>query len=66
MRDILESVAAGEVSPAAAEAELRGYVTGDAGRFDAARERRSGVPEAVLADDKTPASRRRVVASRRD
>lgn len=55
MRDILESVAAGDISPAAAEAELRGYVTGDAGRFDAARVRRSGVPEAVLADGKTPA-----------
>ena len=54
MRDILEAVAAGELSPAAAEAELAGYVTGDAGRFDAARERRSGVPEAVLAERKTP------------
>jgi NCAIR mutase (PurE)-related protein len=63
MRDILESVAAGEVSPAAAEAELRGYVTGDAGRFDAARERRSGVPEAVLADDKTPAEVAALVAT---
>jgi NCAIR mutase (PurE)-related protein len=55
MRDILEAVAAGELSPAAAEARLAGYVTGDAGRFDAARESRSGVPEAVLAEGKTPA-----------
>jgi hypothetical protein len=55
MRDVLERVAAGELSPAAAEAELRGYATTDDGRFDAARERRRGVPEAVLADEKTPA-----------
>jgi NCAIR mutase (PurE)-related protein len=54
MRDILEAVAAGEMSPEAAEAKLAGYVTGEAGRFDAARERRSGVPEAVLGTDKTP------------
>jgi NCAIR mutase (PurE)-related protein len=66
MRDILESVAAGEVSPAAAEAKLRGYATGDAGRFDAARERRSGVPEAVLADGKTPAEVASLVATSLD
>ena len=54
MRDILEAVAAGELSPAAAEAQLSGYVTSDAGRFDATREQRSGVPEAILATDKTP------------
>jgi len=54
MREILNAVAAGELSPEAAEARLRGYVTSDAGRFDAAREHRSGVPEAVLATDKTP------------
>ena len=53
MRDILDAVAAGELSPAEAEAELRGYATGDAGRFDAAREERSGVPEAVLGEGKT-------------
>ncbi|WP_255198240.1 nickel pincer cofactor biosynthesis protein LarB [Halorarius litoreus] len=55
MRDILEQVAAGDLSPAAAEVELRGFATTEAGRFDAAREGRSGVPEAVLADGKTPA-----------
>jgi NCAIR mutase (PurE)-related protein len=55
MRELLDAVAAGEVSPAEAEAELAGYATGAAGRFDAARETRSGVPEAVLADGKTPA-----------
>ena len=55
MREILDAVAAGELSPAAAEAELRGYATGDAGRFDATRARRSGVPEAILGADKTPA-----------
>ncbi|PSP96448.1 hypothetical protein BRC94_12440 [Halobacteriales archaeon QS_5_70_17] len=54
MRELLEAVAAGNLSPAAAEAELRGYATGDAGRFDAARVDRSGVPEAVLAEGKTP------------
>jgi NCAIR mutase (PurE)-related protein len=55
VREILEAVAAGEVSPEAAEARLRGYATGEAGRFDAARTRRSGVPEAVLGAGKTPA-----------
>jgi NCAIR mutase (PurE)-related protein len=55
MREILEAVAAGDISPAQAEAELAGYATGDAGRFDAAREARAGLPEAVLADGKTPA-----------
>jgi NCAIR mutase (PurE)-related protein len=55
MRDVLEAVAAGELSPEAAQARLRGYATTEAGRFDAARERRSGVPEAVLAAGKTPA-----------
>ena len=55
MREILEAVAAGDLSPAQAEAELSGYVTGEAGRFDAAREARAGLPEAVLADGKTPA-----------
>jgi hypothetical protein len=55
MRDILERVAAGDLSPAAAEAELRGFSTSEAGRFDAAREGRSGVPEAILAAGKTPA-----------
>ncbi|MFC7134645.1 MULTISPECIES: nickel pincer cofactor biosynthesis protein LarB [Salinibaculum] len=63
MRDILDAVAAGELSPEAAEAKLRGYVTGEAGRFDAARERRSGVPEAVLADGKTPAEVAALVAT---
>lgn len=54
MRDILDAVAAGDLSPAAAEVRLAGYATTDAGRFDAARETRRGVPEAVLADVKTP------------
>jgi NCAIR mutase (PurE)-related protein len=55
MREILEAVAAGDISPAQAEAEIAGYATGDAGRFDAAREARAGLPEAVLGDGKTPA-----------
>ncbi len=54
MRDTLEALAAGELTPGAAESRLRGYATTGAGRFDAARERRSGVPEAVLGDGKTP------------
>ncbi len=54
MREILDAVAAGELSAAEAEAKLRGYARTDAGRFDAARETRSGVPEAVLAAGKTP------------
>jgi len=55
MRDILDAVARGDLSPTEAEARLVGYATTDAGRFDAARERRRGIPEAVLADGKTPA-----------
>ncbi|PSP44511.1 hypothetical protein BRC69_08030 [Halobacteriales archaeon QH_6_66_25] len=41
------------MSPEAAEAALSGYATTEAGRFDAAREDRGGVPEAVLAAGKT-------------
>lgn len=54
MRELLEAVAAGEVSPAEAEATLAGYASSETGRFDAAREQRAGVPEAILADGKTP------------
>ncbi|KAB1197534.1 MULTISPECIES: nickel pincer cofactor biosynthesis protein LarB [Haloferax] len=54
MRDILEAVADGSLSPAEAEAQLAGYATTGAGRFDAARETRRGVPEAILAEGKTP------------
>jgi hypothetical protein len=54
MREILEAVAAGELSVEAAMAELAGYATTEAGRFDAARETRTGIPEAVLAEGKTP------------
>ncbi|AWB26539.1 nickel pincer cofactor biosynthesis protein LarB [Halococcoides cellulosivorans] len=55
MRELLDAVAAGELSPADAEARLRGYATTGAGRFDAARRERSGVPEAILASEKTAA-----------
>ncbi|WP_408959999.1 nickel pincer cofactor biosynthesis protein LarB [Natrinema sp. 74] len=55
MRELLEAVADGSLSPAEAEAELNGYVTGEAGRFDAARDRRRGVPEAIFADGKSTA-----------
>jgi NCAIR mutase (PurE)-related protein len=54
MREILDAVAAGECSPEAAEARLQGYAVSEAGRFDATRETRSGVPEAILAEGKTP------------
>lgn len=53
MRDTLEALDAGDISVAEAEASLSGYATTAAGRFDAARETRRGVPEAVLADGKT-------------
>jgi NCAIR mutase (PurE)-related protein len=55
MRDVLEALAAGELSVEEAEAALSGYATGEGGRFDAARVERSGVPEAILGDGKTPA-----------
>jgi NCAIR mutase (PurE)-related protein len=55
MREILDALAAGELTPAEAQAKLQGYAATDAGRFDVARERRSGVPEAVLAEGKTTA-----------
>lgn len=54
MRELLEAVAAGEVSPAEAEAELAGYVTGESGRFDVDRDSRRGIPETILASGKRP------------
>lgn len=53
MRDLLDAVARGDLSPAEAEARLRGHVGNEAGRFDAAREDRTGIPEGVLAEGKT-------------
>lgn len=53
LRDILESVSSGELSPQEAQARLAGYATTDAGRFDAARERRRGIPEGIFAPGKT-------------
>ena len=53
MRETLRALAAGDISISTAEARLAGYATGEAGRFDAARENRNGVPEAVLADGKS-------------
>ena len=55
MRETLESLAAGELSVEAAQARLAGYAENDGGRFDAARQSRAGVPEAILGDGKTPA-----------
>ncbi|MES3160548.1 MAG: nickel pincer cofactor biosynthesis protein LarB [Halorubrum sp.] len=54
-RDTLESLAAGEIDVEEAESRLSGYVTTAAGRFDSDRERRRGIPEAVLAEGKRPA-----------
>jgi NCAIR mutase (PurE)-related protein len=55
MRDTLEALAADELSIEVAHARLRGYTTSDAGRFDAARGDRTGVPEAILGEGKEPA-----------
>lgn len=55
MRDTLEALDAGEIGVSEAESRLAGYATTAAGRFDAARERRRGIPEAILAEGKTPA-----------
>jgi NCAIR mutase (PurE)-related protein len=55
MRETLAALEAGEIGVEAAESRLAGYATTDAGRFDAARERRRGIPEAILAEGKTPA-----------
>ncbi len=53
MHDILQALAEGELTVGEAEAELAGYATSEAGRFDAARETRRGVPEAILAEGKS-------------
>ncbi|MFP4627512.1 MAG: nickel pincer cofactor biosynthesis protein LarB [Halobacteriales archaeon] len=63
MRDILEALADGELTPREAEARLHGYVTEDSGRYDAARPDRRGVPEAVLAAGKTPAEAAELAAT---
>ncbi|WP_418285526.1 nickel pincer cofactor biosynthesis protein LarB [Halorubrum sp. DTA46] len=55
MRDTLEALADGEIGVAEAESRLAGYATTTVGRFDAAREHRRGIPEAILAEGKTPA-----------
>lgn len=55
MRDVLQALSAGEISVEAAQARLQGYARNEGGRFDAARQSRAGVPEAILGDGKTPA-----------
>jgi len=55
MREILSALAEGEITVSEAETRLAGYATTDAGRFDAAREDRRGLPEAILGEGKTPA-----------
>ena len=54
MRETLEALAAGELSVTVAEARLSGYATTAAGRFDADRGQRRGIPEGILAEGKTP------------
>ncbi|MFB6185343.1 MAG: hypothetical protein ABEI86_00545, partial [Halobacteriaceae archaeon] len=54
MKEILEQVANGELSVPEAEAQLQGYTISDAGRYDVARETRSGIPEAILGSGKSP------------
>ena len=54
MRDVLEALTTGRLTVDEAEAELAGYLTVDAGRFDVAREGRRGIPEGILAEGKTP------------
>ncbi|RBI64625.1 nickel pincer cofactor biosynthesis protein LarB [halophilic archaeon] len=63
MREILEAVESGDMSVSEAESELSGYATSEQGRFDAARERRRGVPEAILGDGKTPEEVRALAAT---
>jgi pyridinium-3,5-biscarboxylic acid mononucleotide synthase len=53
MRELLEAVADGSLLPTEAEAELAGYVTSEAGRFDAARQQRRGIPEGIFAAGKS-------------
>lgn len=55
LRDILDGVYSGEITPEEAQARIAGYATTDAGRFDAARERRRGIPEGIFAPGKTTA-----------
>jgi len=54
-RETLKALAAGEIGIETAESRLRGYATTTAGRFDADREERRGIPEGVLAEGKRPA-----------
>jgi NCAIR mutase (PurE)-related protein len=53
-RETLEALAVGDIGVEEAEARLTGYATTAAGRFDADRDRRRGIPEAVLAEGKRP------------
>ncbi len=62
MRETLRALVAGDISIATAEARLAGYATGETGRFDAAREERRGIPEAVFAEGKPPEAVAELVA----
>lgn len=54
MREVLEAVKSGDMSPREAEARLRGYVAESAGRYDSDRWKRRGIPEAIVGEGKTP------------
>lgn len=57
MRDILEKLAAGEISVDEAEKLLKLFLieeVGNMARIDIGREQRRGVPEIILAEGKTP------------
>jgi len=62
--DLLRRVAAGELTPEAAAAELRGDAVlrlGDEVALDLGRARRTGIPEVVLAGPKRPGDVARIV-----
>ena len=64
MLDLLRRVAAGELTPEAAAAEIRADAVlrlGDEVALDLSRGRRTGIPEVVLAEPKRPADVARIV-----
>ncbi|MFC1992267.1 nickel pincer cofactor biosynthesis protein LarB [Chloroflexota bacterium] len=56
MKDVLEKLARGEISPAEAERILRAWTiqeVGDLARLDTGRDSRRGMPEVIIAEGKT-------------
>lgn len=54
LRDILQRVQAGELTPEQAEAEIRGFEDLGFGKVDYAREKRTGYPEVIFGLGKEP------------